>query len=146
MELVGLANGKLRFDLVGDHLGNGQAARCARRWCIAAMEHPLGQWPAALPAIKDEIIDQIAAHVERLGAHTCRSTFDIVFGDVWDVFLQRLHLQIDERRLGHLAEAEAYVFAGHLQEAWIAQRIKELQQIYVAPAVGIKWDNEWTRI
>lgn len=136
LELFGLANGKLRFDLVGNHLGNGQAAGCARRWRIAAMEHPLGQWSAALAAIKDKVIDKIAAHIERLGAHTCWSTLDIIFGDIWDVFLERLHLQVDKGRLGHLAETEANVFAGHFEETWIAQSIKELNQIYVAPAVS----------
>lgn len=98
------------------------------------MQDTLGQRPRAFAAIEDEVIHQITSHIQRLGAHTRWTTFYIVLIDVGYIFLQRLYLQIDECRLAHLAETEANVLAGHLDEAGIAQCIEEFTQVNVAPA------------
>lgn len=117
--LCSSSDGELRLDLVGYHFGNGQAASGSRRWGVTAVQYTLGQRTSTLSAIEYKIIHQISIHIQRLGAHTSRSALYVIFIDIGYILLQRLYLQIDERRLAHLAESESNVLAGHLNKAGI---------------------------
>lgn len=98
------------------------------------MQDTLGQRTRAFAAIEDEVIHKVAIHIQGLSAHTRWTTLYIVLIDVGYILLQGLYLQIDECRLAHLAETEANVLAGHLDEAGIAQCIEEFAEVDVAPA------------